>query len=126
MRKHILAGLGGMAEGAMIPFVPTWVVAFCGGLLLAACIAAYAKELRIVGAGVFRSREARMQKFLRRLHREDEEKRMRRIAEATVMHYVEDPQQRGRIAEKIRERWEKEDRAARRSDDERSNGDNRR
>ena len=34
---------------------------------------------------------------------------MRRIAEVTVMHYVEDPQQRERIAEKIRERWEKED-----------------
>ena len=46
-------------------------------------------------------------------YRQRRNERMRRIAEVTVMHYAEDPEQRGRIAEKIRERWEKEDEVAR-------------
>ena len=113
-RRHILTGLGTLGEAGMSPFVPLEVTTGVGGALIVVAIFAYRMELRVFAARVFHSREERAKEIVRQVLEEREEKRMRRIAEATVMHYVEDPEQRNRIAEKIRERWEKEDEAARR------------
>lgn len=117
-RRHILTGLGSVGEAGMSPFVPTWAVAFCGGLLLAATIAAYSKELRTAGAWLFRSPQKRQEDIARRVFKEEEAKSMRRLAEAVALRYVDDPQKRGRMADELSEEWEKERRAARHSDDE--------
>ena len=103
-----------------VPFIPWAIAVAITGMLCCVSLYLYRAEIRTAAIGILRYRERRTEEIVRRVLEEREAKRMRRIAEVTVMHHTEDPEQRGRIAEKIRERWEKEDEAARCADDERS------
>lgn len=102
-----------------VPFIPWAIAVAITGTLCFVSLYLYRAEIRTAATGILRYRERRTEEIVRRVLEEKEAKRMRRIAEVAVMHHTEDPEQRARIAEKIKERWEKEDEAARRTNDER-------
>ena len=54
-------------------------------------------------------RQRHLQKAIRSILREQETKRMRRMAEAVMLQFTEDPEKRQRMLDKVKERWEKED-----------------
>ena len=62
---------------------------------------------------MFRSRQKRVEEVVGRVLRKKEEGQMQRIAEALALRYVDDPQERDRRADKLKEKWEREDEAAR-------------
>ena len=98
MRKHIPVWLANCGAAVMGPqfdigeFLPLWVWTGVMGALAATTLFLYSKELRAAVAWLFRSRQKRTEEVVRRVIGERENERMRRIAEVTVMHYVEDPQ----------------------------------
>ncbi len=127
MRKvvYTVGGTGalGVGERVMSVIFPEWSL-YTWGVVGAAFIALIVltwltEPNRIFGRKWRALRIARDEKIARLAANMIEEKRIRRIAEATMMHYTEDPEMKLRMGQKLLEKWEKEDEAARRSDDER-------
>ena len=131
--RHAMAGSGvASAYGGerlaavMWPEVSAnvWLGVFLGFGLLTILIAYRKYVFGLVSgknpiAGILHYRQRRAEKIARLAASMIEEKRIRRIAEAAVLHHTEDPEMRLRIGQRLQERWEKEEEAARRSDDER-------
>ena len=59
-------------------------------------------------AGVLHYRRKRAEEIVRRVLKEKSDAQVRRIAEATALQYIEDPDERERMAEKLSDKWEKE------------------
>ena len=101
-----------------------WLGVFLGCGLLAMFILHRKYVVALVSgkhpiAGILHYRQRRAEKIARLAASMIEEKRIRRIAEAAVLRHTEDPEMRLRIGLKLQEKWEKEEEAARRSDQER-------
>ena len=119
MRKHVPVWLANCGAAVMGPqfdigeFLPLWAWTGVMGVLAATTVFLYRKELRTVAGWVFRYRQKRIEEIARLADEIGRKRQMKRTAEALALRYVEDPQKRERMTEKLREKWEKEDRAAR-------------
>ena len=102
--------------------LPLHIWAGIEGALIMATIWFYQNELRAAGMWVWRYRKNQKEDIARRAAEIADEKRIKRlnrIAEATALQYV-DPEKRGQMAEKLREKWRKEHEAERHPDKGRS------